>query len=120
VNELVQGRRLEDGEWLSRAADAKLEAGDYGRCWMSNDEEVGRGHWEWFVCCPDGSTTRLWTHEDDRNGNRHVIEVHKDGSITVCGSILGGELVRPALVIGGPQEHGGTWHGYLRRGKWYA
>lgn len=35
---------------------------------------------EWFVCCPDGSTTKLWVNEDDKNGRRHFLTEHEDVS----------------------------------------
>jgi hypothetical protein len=38
----MQGTRLADGEWLSRAADGEIKPGDYGKCDA-----------DWFVCCPD-------------------------------------------------------------------
>jgi hypothetical protein len=70
------------------------------------------------VCCPDGSTTRLWTDEDDCKGNRHILTEHEEGSITVGGSIMGGEVVPVVAIIGGPKPEGGYWHGYLRHGVW--
>lgn len=107
------GTRLPDGEWLSRAADGEIKPGDYGRC------DAG-----WFVCCPDGSTTRLWVDEDDRNGNRHVVSEHPDGSITVGGSVRGGEVVPVvALVAPKPDRESHSrltdhWHGFLENGVW--
>lgn len=109
---MMQGHRLPDNEWLSRAASDGVEPGDYGQC------DAG-----WFVCCPDGSTTRLWVDEDDRNGNRHVITEHDDGSITVGGSIKGARVV--PVVILAPKADRDThvhvadfWHGYLEHGVW--
>jgi hypothetical protein len=103
----VQGTRLPDNEWLSRAADGEIKPGDYGRC------DAG-----WFVCCPDGSTTRLWVDEDDRNGNRHILTEYDDGSITVGGSIMGGQVVPVVALIGEVKSPGEFWHGYLERGVW--
>lgn len=103
----LQGARLPDGEWLSRAASGEIKPGDYGRC------DAG-----WFVCCPDGSTTRLWVDEDDRNGNRHVITEHEDGSITVSGSVLGGRVVPSACIGGVGPISSPAWHGWLERGVW--
>lgn len=104
----MQGTRLPDNEWLSRAAGGEIKPGDYGRC------DAG-----WFVCCPDGSTTRLWVDEDDRKGNRHIITEHDDGSITVGGSIMGGQVIESKLVLFGERKPDGSfWHGYLRKGVW--
>lgn len=117
VPDKLTGRRLADNEWLIRAADGKLEPGEYGRCWTGDQ-------WDWFVCCPDGSTTRLWVNEDDKNGNRHVLTEHDDGTITVGGSVLGGEVISPIPVIAPRPDRGlhsrlaDYWHGYLRQGKW--
>jgi hypothetical protein len=102
----MQGTRLPDGEWLTRAADGKLKPGEYGRC------DAG-----WFVCCPNGSTTRLWVDEDDRNGNRHVITEHEDGTITVGGSILGRDVPSERIGGVGPITAEG-YHGWLEHGVW--
>jgi hypothetical protein len=106
VGESMQGTRLPDGEWLSRAADGEIKPGDYGQC------DAG-----WFVCCPNGSTTRLWVDEDDRNGNRHVVTEHDDGSISVGGSILGREVPSERIGGVGPIAAEG-WHGWLEHGVW--
>lgn len=116
----MQGRRLPDDEWLSRAADGLIEEpGDYGRCSVAPGAGSGVGaiQWDWFVCCPDGSIARLWVNEDDRNGSRHVVNSHDDGSITVGGSIRGGRAV-PVVALVAPDPEGGYWHGYLERGVW--
>ena len=73
--------------------------------------------WDWFVCCPDGSTTRLWVNEDDKNGCRHIITEHDDGSISVGGSIQGADVV-PVVALIVPASTGTYWHGYLRAGVW--
>jgi hypothetical protein len=95
----VQGTRIPDSTWFERRSSGELKPGEYGRELITG---AGMDRWDWFVCCPDGSTTALWVNEDDRNGRRHVITEHEDGSITVGGSILG--------RIG--------WHGHLERGVW--
>jgi hypothetical protein len=122
----VQGTRLPDDEWLTRAADGEIKPGDYGRCLIKHPERAGRSSesvygesWEWFVCCPDGSTTKLWVNEDDRHGHRHYITEHEDGSITVAGSVMGGRVVPVVALFGkGPEGDGPLWHGHLDHGVW--
>jgi hypothetical protein len=115
----TDGERVPDNEWLSRAADGEIKPGDYGRCYITHGSEPTKpGSWEWFVCCPDGSTTKLWVNEDDRNGNRHIVTIHGDGSITVGGSVMGGLVVPAVALIGEIKGPGDFWHGYLERGVW--
>lgn len=117
----MQGTRLPDNEWLTRAADGEIKPGDYGRCFMEGSTMADEGHWDWFVCCPDGSTTRLWVNEDDKNGCRHILTEHDDCSITVGGSIMGGDIVPVVALIGEIKRSDGKisfWHGYLKHGVW--
>jgi hypothetical protein len=102
----MKGQRIPDGEWFDRRNAGTLIPGDYGREHITKGSGTAneRTEWDWFVCCPDGSITALWVNEDDRNGNRHVITEHDDGTISVGGSILG--LCSP------------PWHGWLERGVW--
>jgi hypothetical protein len=116
-----QGRRLPDQQWLDRAADGLIEPGDYGRVLITHGgEPTEPGSWEWFVCCPDGSTTKLWVNEDDKNGNRHIVTEHDDGTITVGGSIMGGKDVVPVVAPYSNVKRisEGGWHGYLDHGVW--
>jgi hypothetical protein len=108
------GRRIPDGEWFDRHGAGTLEPGDYGRELIVRDDTEA---WDWFVKCPNGSTTVLWVNEDDRNGNRHVVTEHEDGTISVGGSILGRDI--PSERIGGVGPISTeTWHGWLERGVW--
>lgn len=111
----LQGRRIPDGEFFERRGAGTLEPGDYGV------EMITRGDADpvrdWFVCCPDGSPVALWVNEDDRNGNRHVITEHDDGSISVGGSILGHTIASERIRGHGPIT-AGSWHGWLERGVW--
>lgn len=119
MSETTQGRRVPDGEWFQRRNDGTLAPGDYGRehITKASGTENERAEWDWFVACPDGSTTALWVNEDDRNGNRHVITEHEDGTISVGGSILGHNI--PSQRIGGVGPiSSGVWHGWLERGVW--
>lgn len=111
------GRRIPDGEWFDRRGDNTLKAGDYGRELITKQRD-GREveEWDWFVRCPDNSDTALWVNEDDRNGNRHLITEHDDGTITVGGSILG-HAIKAENITGGP-IFSGTWHGHLIAGEW--
>lgn len=115
----MNGRRIPDSEWFDRHSAGTLRSGDYGRELITkhSDTPAERQEWDWFVCCPDGSTTALWVNEDDRNGNRHVITEHDDGTISVGGSILGHVL--PSEWIGGVGPISSeAWHGWLERGVW--
>lgn len=115
----MQGTRLPDNEWLSRAADGEIKPGDYGRCLITHGSRATKpATWEWFVCCPDGSTTMLWVNKDDKNGHRHYVEEHADGSITVGGSVMGGEIIPAVALIGEIKAPGQFWHGYLKHGTW--
>lgn len=105
------GTHVPDGEWLHRAGDGLVNPGDYGTVGYTNAAA------DWFVCCPDGSLVRLWVNEDDSNGNRHRIEEHEDGTITVHGSILGHDVESQKITGHGPISSG-TWHGWLERGVW--
>lgn len=104
---MAEGRRLADGEFFERIGNG-LQPGDYGRELVT--QANGEAWWEWFVCCPNGTRTKLWVNEDDRNGNRHIITEHDDGTITVEGSILG----RPVRNCSGIADY----HGWLKRGVW--
>jgi hypothetical protein len=119
AGDTMQGRRIPDGEWFERRNAGSLKPGDYGREHITKASGTPdeRTEWDWFVCCPDGSTTALWVNEDDRNGNRHVITEHDDGTISVGGSILGHFI--PSQRIGGVGPiSSGPWHGWLERGVW--
>ena len=112
----ILGRRLPDQQWLDHVADGTIEPGDYGRVLITHGGEPTKpGSWEWFVCLPDGSTTQLWVNRDDRNGNRHIVTEHEDGTITVGGSILGGDVVPLVGKVVAPHTF---WHGFLDRGQW--
>lgn len=114
----LQGRRIPDGEWFSRRNDGTLQPGDYGVEEITKQrdgEEVV--HRDWFVMCPDGSTTVLWVNEDDRNGNRHIITEHDDGTISVGGSIMG-YVAESKDIGGGPIFTDTGWHGWLEHGVW--
>lgn len=115
----MQGRRVPDGEWFDRRNDGTLEPGDYGCVTIikGRGTDAERVEGDWFVCCPDGSTTALWVNEDDRNGNRHVITEHDDGTISVGGSILGHTIESQRIGGVGPITSG-EWHGWLERGVW--
>jgi hypothetical protein len=110
----MTGRRVPDGEWFtwaSRRGGLRIKPGDYGCVPYTN------GPADWFVCCPDGSYVRLWVNDEDRNGNRHTVTEHEDGTITVGGSILGHDV--PSLRIGGVGPISSeTWHGWLEQGVW--
>jgi hypothetical protein len=85
----MKGRRLADGV----SAD-ELQAGDYARCVDG----------VWRVRPPKNAHGKSYT---GRLGERHHVEEHDDGTITVTPSIL--------------QQwgDGGTiWHGFLTRGVW--
>lgn len=115
----MNGRRIPDSEWFDRRSAGTLRPGDYGRELITKHSGTPdeRREWDWFVCCPDGSTTVLWVNEDDRNGNRHVLTEHDDGTISVGGSILG--HVIPSERIGGVGPISSeAWHGWLERGVW--
>lgn len=110
----MQGRRLPDGEWFEDHSP-----GDYGRVLITKTRDGQEfQEWDWFVCCPDGSTTVLWVNEDDRHGNWHIITEHDDGSITVGGSIMGGQIVPTVVLVGEVKGPGDFWHGYLEHGVW--
>lgn len=98
------GQRVPDGEWFERRNDGRLEPGDYGRELITKGSGTvaEREEWDWFVCCPDGSTTALWVNDDDNNGNRHVVIEHEDGSISVGGSILGHTIASKEIGGVGP------------------
>ena len=115
----TQGTRIPDGEWFNRRTEGTLKRGDYGREQITkgSQTEAERTEWDWFVCCPDGSTTALWVNEDDRNGNRHVITEHDDGTISVGGSILGHTIASEHIGGVGPISSG-VWHGWLEQGVW--
>lgn len=110
----MRGRRIPDGEWFDRRSAGTLEPGDYGRELITAQ---GVEQWDWFVRCPNGSDTALWVNEDDRNGNRHVVTEHEDGTITVGGSILGNFVPSEHISGVGPISSE-TWHGWLERGEW--
>lgn len=114
----MTGHRVPDGKWFDRRNAGTLQQGDYGRELITrtiDGEEVEQ--WDWFVCCPDGSTTALWVNEDDPNGNRHVITEHDDGSISVGGSILGHTIPSERISGVGPISSV-AWHGWLEHGVW--
>lgn len=111
----LQGQRIPDSTWFERRNKGTLKPGDYGVEFITREGVEQR---DWFVCCPDGSTTVLWVNEDDANGNRHVITEHEDGTISVGGSILG-SFVPAENITGGPIASD-KWHGHLIKGEWSA
>jgi hypothetical protein len=114
----LQGRRIPDSTFFLRRDKGTLRPGDYGVEFITREGVEQR---DWFVRCPDGRDTVLWVNEDDRNGNRHVVTEHEDGTITVGGSILtqtaGRVEVEAENIYGGPISTEG-WHGHLVRGVW--
>ena len=110
----LQGRRIPDSEWFERRTANELQPGDYGVEFITREGEEVR---DWFVRCPNGADTVLWVNEADRNGNRHVIEEHDDGTITVHGSIMG-EFVRSEKISGAGPISSPGWHGWLEHGVW--
>lgn len=112
----MQGRRVPDDRFLHLRSADEIGPGDYGSMVITSSK-TDIAQTDWFVCCPDGSITRLWVNEDDCNGNRHTITEHDDRTITVGGSILGHDI--PSAKIGGVGPISSeTWHGWLERGIW--
>lgn len=75
----------------------RVYADDNGRLPPLAEGEFGRdGQGVWFACSPGGLLACL---------QRHEVEEHPDGTITVSPSVL----VRYSDA---------QWHGYLRRGVW--
>jgi hypothetical protein len=89
------GRRIADGEWHR----VEREAGDYGRVYRYENEEVEG--WIWKAVLPSGAEGDLTAHQ---------ITEHEDGTITVTPSIQGDST--SGLIIGD------GWHGFLERGVW--
>ena len=112
----MQGTRLPNNTFLKRSREGTVGPGDYGAEIVTLAGST-QTQTDWFVCCPDGSLVRLWVHEDDRNGARHIITEHDDGSITVGGSIMGHNVASEHISGVGPISSP-SWHGWLERGVW--
>lgn len=74
------GRRVHD------LAPHELQPGDYGR-WAAD-------HDNWYACCPDGKLANL---------ERHQVQEHPDGTITVA----------PSILVQQPGADPPEWHGFL-------